>query len=311
MIAVTAGLLAATALIGCSGHTAHTPAGKTAASAPGPMPTATIRHLPPGVFYLLAGRRLATLQVWQIGPGGRETQLTHNPPGFAISALAASRAGIILADARYGVDDLARWTRHGASWIRPPHTPGSFIHGEAPDIRDDGQIVYETPPAGRGAKGNQDFAIWVRRSFTGSQRIVYQRRAEPGNPVFGPHGEIAIVRHRVAVIISSTGKMRTLHFGAELGFYVPVWRDSAPALAVNFAGHTAAEFFFPSGRREQLPGGWHPLAWSPAGGELLMQSVTSLGIWSVSVPRQVAVIGKISPEFQIIEASWLRRKAPL
>jgi len=33
--------------------------------------------------------------------------------------------------------------------------------------------------------------------------------------------------------------------------------------------------------------------------------------WSVSVPRQVAVIGKISPEFQIIEASWLRRKAPL
>lgn len=42
-----------------------------------------------------------------------------------------------------------------------------------------------------------------------------------------------------------------------------------------------------------------------------MQSGASLGIWSMSAPCQVAVIGKISRGFQIVQTSWLKRKAPL
>lgn len=313
---VAASLLAATALIGCSGHaagvgrTAHASAGKPAATTPGPIPVATISHLRPGVYYLLAGTSLSDTNLWQIGPDGRETQLTHNPQGFGISAFAASRAGIILADARYGVDDLARWTRHGPSWLRPRHTRKGFIHGSVPDINNHGRITYETLPLGV-SKGNQEFTIWARRSFGGGQQAVYKRRTDPGNPVFGPRDQIAIVgvgRTRV-VIVPRRGTVRNLRTRFSLG-YPPVWGEQAPALALNFKAH-AAELFFPGGRREQLPGGWHPLAWSPAGGELLMQSGTSLGIWSVTAPRQVAAIGKISRGFQIVQASWLRRKAPL
>jgi hypothetical protein len=74
---MAAGLLAATALIGCSAHVApvvraaRASAGSTAAGTPGPIPAATIRHLSPGVFYLLAGRHISNTNVWQIGPGGR------------------------------------------------------------------------------------------------------------------------------------------------------------------------------------------------------------------------------------------------
>lgn len=312
--AAAASVLAATALIGCSGHaevgrTAPASAVGPAAGTPGPIPAATIRHLPRGVFYLLAGRRISNTNVWQIGPGGRETQLTHNPQGFGISAFAASRAGIILADARYGIDDLARWTRHGASWLRPRHARKGFIHGSVPDIGNDGRITYETMPVG--VTKVQEFTIWARRSFTGGQKAVYKRRADPGNPVLGPRDQIAIVGvgRKKVIIVSRRGKVRKLRTGFSLG-YPPVWGERAPAIAVNFENHPA-ELFFPGGRREQLPGGWHLLAWSPAGSRLLMQSGTSLGIWSMSAPHQVAVIGKISRGFQIVQTSWLMHKAPL
>jgi hypothetical protein len=311
--AVAAGLLAGPALIGCSSHVtpaasaARAPVG--AAATPGPIPAAAVRHLPPGVFYLLAGRRISDTNVWQVGPGGRETQLTHNPPGFGISAFAASRAGIILADARYGVDDLARWTRRGASWLRPRHARKGFILGSVPDVGTDGRITYETMPVG--VTKVQGFTIWSRRSFTGRQEAVFKRRADPGNPALGPRDQIAIVGvgRKQVIIVSRRGKVRSLRTRFSLG-YPPVWGERAPALAVSFKAH-AAELFFPGGRREQLPGGWHPLAWSPAGGKLLMQSGAALGIWSMSAPRQVVAIGKVRRGFQLVQASWLDREAPM
>ena len=84
-------------------------------------PAAAGRHgsqLPAGAYYLLAGRSLSSLNVWEVGPGGALTQLTHNPPGHGVDALAASSAGIVVGDAADGTDRLARWTRHGPSWLR-------------------------------------------------------------------------------------------------------------------------------------------------------------------------------------------------
>ena len=39
----------------------------------------------PGVYYLLAGASISSMNVWQIGPAVRETQLTHNPNGGEVS----------------------------------------------------------------------------------------------------------------------------------------------------------------------------------------------------------------------------------
>jgi hypothetical protein len=79
---------------------------------------------------------------------------------------------------------------------------------------------------------------------------------------------------------------------------------------VAFPSHVA-ELLYPDGRRELLPGGWQPLAWSPDGTQLLMQAGAALGVWSMNMPRQVTRIGGITPGVQILQATWLTRKAPL
>ncbi len=119
----------------------------------GIRPAAAGRHggkLPAGAYYLLAGRSLSSLNVWEVGPDGALTQLTHNPPGHGIDALAASGAGIVVGDAADGTDRLARWTRHGLSWLRHSYR-GPFIYGSSPDISGHGTIGYVTPPTGSGA----------------------------------------------------------------------------------------------------------------------------------------------------------------
>ena len=88
------------------------------------------------------------------------------------------------------------------------------------------------------------------------------------------------------------------------------WGEHAPALALAFPAH-AAELLFPDAHRQPLPAGWQPLAWNPAGTQLLMQSATALGIWSRSAPGQVTQTGRISPGAQILQAAWLDKKAPI
>ena len=73
-----------------------------------PLPGGTARKLPGGVYYLLAGRTLGSLNVWEVRPGRAVTQLTRNSSGHGVDALAASSAGIVLADATDGTDRLAR-----------------------------------------------------------------------------------------------------------------------------------------------------------------------------------------------------------
>ncbi len=83
-----------------------------------PLPLKTLHRLPAGVFYLLAGRPNAySANIWELTSSGQEVQLTHNRVGFGISWLSASRAGVVMADASNGVDELARLTAHGAQWL--------------------------------------------------------------------------------------------------------------------------------------------------------------------------------------------------
>ena len=66
------------------------PASVASAVSARPLPAGTAGKLPAGAYYLLAGRSLSSLNVWEVGPGGTLTQLTHNPPGHGVDALAAS-----------------------------------------------------------------------------------------------------------------------------------------------------------------------------------------------------------------------------
>jgi hypothetical protein len=275
-----------------------------------PLPAVTARGLPTGVFYLLAGPTLADLNVWQVSPDGHERRLTDNHRGYGIDGFAASRAGLILA----GGDHLARWTRHGPAWLR---SRGTLIRGTSPDIRANGMIGYVTPPARSGTGRAAEFAIWVRRCCGGRGTVVHRQTRAVTNPVFGPHGEIAVQgfvsqagQRAPAVIIYRHGDTRKLRTGVPAVPSLLAWGEHAPAVAVAFPSHVA-ELLYPDGHRELLPRGWQPLAWNPAGTQLLMQAGAALGVWSMRAPGRVTRIGGITPGVQILQATWLARDAPL
>ena len=146
--------------------------------------------------------------------------------------------------------------------------------------------------------------------------LLRQRRALDG-PVFGPGGGVAVEgwvgrpgQRRPGIIIYGRGPVRRLSIGVSAIPSLVAWGEHAPALALAFPANNA-ELLFPDGQRQRLPAGWQPLAWNPAGSELLMQSATALGIWSRSAPGQVTRVGGISPGAQILQAAWLDKKAPL
>ncbi len=282
----------------------------------GPLPEGTAGKLPGGVYYLLAGRTLGSLNVWEVRPGHPVRQLTRSSSGHQIDALAASGAGIVLADAAGGTDRLARWTRHGPSWLRHRHQ-GPLIHGSSPDILGNGTIGYVTPPSSSGAHHDAEFSIWTQPSFTSRATAVYRQRRPLDGPVFGPHGQIAIEGwtgpqggRRPSVLIYRHGQVTTLTTGVSAIPSLIAWGRRAPALAVAFPAHRA-ELLFPDGARRPLPRGWQPLAWNSSGTQVLMQSSTGLGIWSASAPGQVRTVGVITPGVQILQAVWLARPAPM
>ena len=281
-----------------------------------PLPAATAARLPAGAYYLLAGPGLNSLNVWEVGPGRTMTQITHNRAGHGIDALAASESGIVVGDAGNGTDRLARWTRHGPSWLRHGQR-GPLIAGSSPDIRGDGAIGYVTPPSGSGAHRDANFTIWTQPSFTGRATAVYRQRRPLDGPVFGPRGQIAIEGwtgprsdRKPTVLIYAGGQVATLSTGVSAIPSQLAWGHRAPALAVAFPGHRA-ELLYTDGRRRPLPSGWQPLAWNPSGTQLLMQSATSLGIWSAATPGRVRMVGVITSGTQILQAVWLSGKAPM
>jgi hypothetical protein len=280
-----------------------------------PLPASTRRNLPAGVFYLLAGRGLASLNLWQVTASGRERQLTHNRRGFGIDAFDASAAGIVLADGTSSGDDLARLTPPGPLLLRKTGDQPTLLRGSSPDIRDDGMIGYVTPPGQPGSGGGNYFVIWTRRSFDGRGTVLLKQRHPLAGPVFGPHGQIAVegwggADQKPSVLIYSGDGVRRLLTGISAIPSLVAWGEHAPALALAFPAH-AAELLYPDGQRQSLPPGWQPLTWNPAGTQLLMQSAHALGIWSMSSPDQVTRIGPSTPGVQILQADWLAKKAPL
>jgi hypothetical protein len=299
---------------GCSGSRSAPQGG------PGvPVPAATLHRLPAGTFYLLAGwPNVYSANVWEITPSGHEIQLTHNPAGFGVSWFSASRAGIVMADASGGADELARLTKRGAQWLPAGHTRQPEIGGSAPQIASNGEITYVVPPANYGPAHN-DNAIWVTSSFSAPGHIIYKQRSDLGGEAFGPGGQIAVMnrpydppypgKHAHLLVISPAGAVRTM----PTPFWsldTVSWQPDAVALAVSSVTNRT-ELIYPGGRTRMLPRGWQPLAWNPAGSKLLLQDGLLLGLWSAAAPRGIIVLGQTSRHFTVLNVDWLAGRAPL
>jgi len=307
-----ASVLLAAGLLGCSGSVGHSGMEQ-------PVPLGTLHRLPAGVFYVLAGRpNIYSANVWAITSSGREVQLTHNRVGFGISWMSASSAGIIMADASNGVDELARLTSRGAQWMPVGRTGQPQIHGQAPAIDDSGEITYSVPPSNSGPAHN-DNSVWVASSFSSPGRIIYKQAGDLAGEGFGPGGQIAIMdrpydpplndKRAQVLIIAPDGRVRTVDtdFWQLAGV---AWRPNATALAVSSVSRNT-ELIFNGGRDQLLPKGWQAMTWSPDGNKLLVQKGRQLGLWSAAEPRRVMTLGATSRQYTVLNVAWLSRRAPL
>jgi hypothetical protein len=280
-----------------------------------PVPGRTLRKLPDGVFYFLAGATPGSCNLWEVRDSGAVRELTHNGE-LGISYFGAERPGIVVADAASGADELAQVTAHGIRYLRMSSGEG---HGETPIVDDDGNLAYTAPPL-----RNQYFKVLFRRSFNGRARIVYRSRL-PLSPTWGPGGQVAVVSQRYAtattkarswlkVISTSNGKVSALRTNLRQFDYA-IWGAHVPGIVISpYAG--GAEFIG-QGRHLMLPPHWAPLSWSPGGRELLVMRPPSagkpedLGLWTEKNPRAVALIGPADAGTVITQAAWLNRAASL
>ena len=308
---------------GCTAATMHRagPGRRTVRTSPPlsiyPVPEAIAGHLPRGVFYLYAGlpgQHLPLAGLWEID-NGQERLVTRGQAGRQVDLFGASPAGIIVSDNARISAGLARWTATGPAWLHPAREPGIDIDGQAPAISATGEIAYLVPPQGNSGAG--DGSIWIRQTWTGADKRIYQSARYPLFPVFGPNGILALWpggqyltrSQRYVTFISPDGRIRRMPEDIPR-LINGVLNDHAPGLAL-YGADGKSELLLLTGRRQRLPSGWEPLAWDPAGRQLLMVKGREIGLWSVSRPDLVKPIGPISIGYQIWEAEWLNVEAKL
>jgi len=87
-----------------------------------------------------------------------------------------------------------------------------------------------------------------------------------------------------------------------------------PAGSAGFAGPAGIAGSRIDELHDPLPKDWYPLAWNPAGSELLMTGVPHgetqlLGTWTLTAPRRITVIGKLSRAMGVAQVGWLGKAA--
>ncbi len=202
--------------------------------------------------------------------------------------------------------------------LRPFEAKQPQIHGQAPAIAEDGEITYSVPPANSGP-AHTDNTVWVTPSFSAPGHIIYKQAGDLGGESFGPGGQIAVMdrpydpplhgRHAHILIISPGGGVKLVHTPFWQLAQV-TWQADAIALAVGSVSRRT-ELIYHGDAREMLPRGWQSLSWSPAGTELLLRKGVLLGIWSVSAPHRITVLGRTNRQFAVLNVAWLANRAPL
>jgi hypothetical protein len=310
------------AVTGCSAgahsdrHTAKTPLP--------PLPVATARHLPAGVFYFAAGSNYASYDVWQVSNTGRETQLTHTPHNLGITLFGASPAGIVMADYEKDsgsmadwVDDsgsrLARLTSHGDVYVKNGGCDEPFINAS-------GEVLCSAPTYDSDANPTGSDLL-IKGGFNLPARVADHASGVNTGYGWGPHGSMVVldIRHYPGhpgpppklATISKVGKMTTLHLGLAGDVQIVVSSERTGAIAISTGTETAVTF--DGGLRwTRLPAGWSPRAWDPTGTALLVEEGgRELGTWSPARPGAIQLIGAIAKAPALGQIYWLASPAKL
>jgi hypothetical protein len=291
---------------------ALTSTGVRAAASPqvaagGPFSPSTLLGLPAGTIYVAAGPSAISLNLWSETRGGASRELTHNPVLYGISNFSASAAGIVMADAISGTDEMERLTSRGAI----PISYGGQGHGDDPQISSSGEIAFVTIPYG----AVNHFRIGEKRSFGASPQWKY---TAPGLTALGslawePNGSIAFIDnpHEPSVggpppqlaetspsgirYLSSTHvDPRYLVWGPRQGeFVITTWPGESLVREVSTGSYVT------------VAKGWQPLCFNPSGTSMLAVDGRRVGLIEVNRANRVTPIG-VSPADETIQAcQWL------
>ena len=305
-VAVTCAAL--TVVAGCSpGGAAARPAVRRV------LPADAASALGSGTLYLLLGDVAISANVWRVDLGtGRVRQLTFNPPQYGVSNFDAFTAGLVLGDARSGLDESEIMVAG-----RPQLLSGGV--GESPQINAAGQIVVvaSAEQGVRHGPWSYDRLLYWASPSSG-YRTMYQVPPQnlasiAWNPagtlilaINGPDDEAytrlfavntrgQVVRHFLTVPGfpdgSAWGK-----YGLAVGYVT-----ARPSVVIGMSGRVLAT----------LPADWIPGCWNPAGIRLLVVSRDRqhIGIWDPASPGQVRKLGQL-PGGALQGCSWTARPAP-
>jgi hypothetical protein len=273
------------------------------------------KRLPAGVFYILVGSDPASYNLWEVSNNGQEIRLTHNDSGLGISSFDASAAGIVMADAASGYDEIARLTPKGAIFLKNGM-------GSGPDIDSAGEICYEVPTYDS-AGGTTGFDLMARKSFTAPSRVVYRQKDAITGAVWGPDGSIAVLSGShypgttgptpKVFTISKSGEITMIHGDLPTDLASVIWNEYGGGVGIGTWGNKG-EIVYSASRSYRLPSGWTPAAWNPSGTQLMVWGPgpgQQIGLWSPAKPDSIKVIGSLGKQLTIGQFVWLAEPAKL
>jgi hypothetical protein len=312
-VTVAVACTALTVLAACSSD------GPAAHSAVRPvLPAGAVGVLGKGTLYLLLGDEAISANLWRVDLGAeRVQQLTFNPPQYGVSNFSASTAGLVLGNARSGVDEAD-------IMVAGKPRPLSGGVGDSPQINSAGEIVdvaFAEQGVRHGPWSRDRLLYWT--SPASRYRAIYKARpsrhqassstladlawSPAGTMILAAEGPDAYNR---LFAVNARGQV-VQRFVTVPGF-PRGWAWGRYGLAVGYQTGRHSVILGETGRvRAKLPGKWIPGCWNPAGTMLLVATPNRerIGIWTPVSPGHVRDLGRL-PGGAMQECSWTARPAP-
>jgi hypothetical protein len=275
------------------------------------LPAGATAVLGKGTLYLLLGNEAISANLWRVDLGsGLVRQLTFNPPQYGVSNFSASTAGLVLGNARSGVDEAD-------IMVAGKPQPLSGGVGDSPQINSAGQIVdvaFAEQGVRHGPWSRDRLLYWANPAAR--YRTIYQ--AKPSSLVdlgWNPTGTMILAAegpdaYSRLFAVNARGQIVS-QFVTVPGF-PHGWAWGRYGLAVGYQSAAPTVVIGMSGRvRAKLPDNWIPACWDPSGTMLLVTSPDRerIGIWSPASPGHVRDLGRL-PASALQECSWTARPAP-
>jgi hypothetical protein len=298
----------------------------TACSSDGPAAHGVVRPVLPGgaagvlgkgTLYLLLGDEAISANLWRVDLGTeRVQQLTFNPPQHGVSNFSASTAGLVLGNARSGVDEADIMVAG-----RPRPLSGGV--GDSPQINSAGQIVdvaFAEQGVRHGPWSRDRLLYWANPASR--YRAIYKarppRRQAPSSTLadlaWSPAGTMILAAEGPDAyyrLFAVNARGQVVERFVTVPGFPRGWAWGRYGLAVGYRTGRHSVVLGESGRvRAKLPGKWIPGCWNPAGTMLLVATPNRerIGIWTPASPGHVRDLGRL-PGGALQECSWTARPA--